>query len=200
MQLTKEQIEFLNKVVKGVHKTTESGFEEHCLSWKLNSNGEVDVDGSVNMYYMNLTEIPVKFGSVNRSFNCSYNQLKSLKNAPKSVGGYFDCSDNQLTSLEFAPTSVRGDFSCYNNQLTSLEGCPTSVGRDFYCVYNNLTNYFKNIKEEDFPHWDKLNWCVGWWTILDEYPFLINIAKKYITKDDLKMCLNKYPQTKIYLE
>ena len=77
MQLTKEQIEFLNKVCDG--------------SWKLNSNGEVDVYGNVNMRNMNLIEIPVKFGSVWGNFDCyyNYNNLTSLKNAPKSVGGIY---------------------------------------------------------------------------------------------------------------
>ena len=104
MELTKKQIEFLDNVCGGRSK------------WKLNSNGEVDVTGSIYMRYTKLTKIPVKFGS---------------------VGGYFVCSINQITSLENAPTSIGGNFLCHNNQLT---------------------NYFKTTKEEDFPHWNKLNW------------------------------------------
>ena len=140
MELTKEQIEFLDKVCDG--------------SWKLNSNGEVDVDGSVNMYYMNLTEIPVKFGNVKLHFRCSKNNLTTLKN------------------------------------------CPNYVGDKFTLQYNNLTNYFKNIKEEDFPHWDKLFWG----DVIREYPFLINIVKKYKTTSELGLYLGMYPQTKLYLE
>ena len=164
MELTKEQIEFLDKVCHG--------------TWKLNSNGEVDVDGSVDMRGMNLTEIPVKF---------------------VSVDGYFDCSCNNLTSLVGSPTSVSDDFDCSDNNLTSLDGYPKSiVGGDFYCSNNQLTNYFKNTKEEEFPHWDKLRWDGVWWDILKEYPFLINIGKKYVR--NCRECLDKYPQTKIYLE
>ena len=141
IQLTKEQIEFLDVVVSG--------------TWKLNSNGEVDVKGWVGMQGMNLTEIPVKFGSVWGDFNCSKNHLTTLKNAPKSI-----------------------------------------VGGRFYCSNNQLTNYFKNIKEEDFPHWDKLYWGF----IIEDYPFLINIGKKYMTKDYLEEYLERFPLTKIYLE
>ena len=140
MELTKEQIEFLDMVCYGIKY------------WKLNSEGKVDVDGSVDIGNMNLTEIPVKFGIVS------------------------------------------GNFWCFNNQLTSLKNAPTSVGGNLYFAKNPLTNYFKNIKEEDFAHWDKLDWD---WT-LKEYPFLINIGKKYIK--DLKGYVDKYPQTKIYLE
>ena len=139
MKLTKKQINFLAKVVKE--------------SWVINENGEVDVYGSVDMTNMNLTEIPVKFGS---------------------VSGSFYCSNNQLTSLEFAPKSVGGNF---------------------YCSRNNLTNYFKNIKEEDFTLWDRLNWNI----VLQEYPFLINIYKNYTTQEDLKGYLEEIPQTKEYL-
>ena len=159
MELSKEQIEFLDRVVEG--------------TWVINSNGEVDVDGDVFMDYRNLTEIPIKFGRVN---------------------GYFSCSENQLTTLKNSPTSVGEDFWCSYNNLTSLEGCPISVDDDFYFYDNPLTNYFKNIKEEDFAHWDKLDWD---WT-LEEYPFLINIAKKYVK--NLKWWVDNYPQTKIYLK
>jgi hypothetical protein len=73
MQLTKEQIEFLDKVCYRM--------------WTLNENGEVDVEGSVNMNSMDLTEIPVKFGRVEGSFYCYYNNLTTLKNCPDYVEG-----------------------------------------------------------------------------------------------------------------
>ena len=183
MQLTQEQIEFLDKVCKG--------------TWKLNPNGEVDVDGNVYMGYMNITEITVKFGSVGGHFECSNNQLTSLIGSPKSIEyGDFICSHNQLTSLIGSPKSIIGGyFYCLHNNLTSLDSCPTLIEGGFGCSYNNhLTNYFKNIKEEDFLHWDKLYWG----DILRKYPFLINIAKKYIK--NLKVYVDRYPQTKIYLE
>ena len=163
MQLTKEQIEFLDRVCDGRDK------------WKLNSEGKVDVDvGSVRMDGMNLTEIPVKFGSVSGSFICNNNQLTSLKNAPMDVGGVFYCDNNELTSLEFLPMSFGGGFLHVHN--------------------NPLTNYFKNIKEEDFPHWDKLSW----YDVLIKYPFLINIGKKYVK--DFRLYLKNFPKLKIYLE
>jgi hypothetical protein len=203
MQLTKEQIEFLDKAVKG--------------TWVVNSEGKVDVDGWVDMSGMELIKIPVKFGKITGHFNCfnnsltslefapSYvggdficynNNLTSLEFAPSKVGGYFDCSINLLTSLEFAPSKVGGYFDCHNNHLTSLEFAPSKVGGDFYCYQNHLTsNYFKNIKEEDFKHWDKL----GWRWVIEEYPFLINIAKNYVNKEDFIGLIKEYPKTKLYL-
>jgi hypothetical protein len=135
--LTKKQIKFLNTVCCGNR-------------WTLNENGEVDVDGWVNMSNMKLTEIPVKFGRVEDWFDCSVNKLTTLKN------------------------------------------CPTYIGGNFWCQGNNLTEYFKNIKEEDFPHWDKLRWA---W-MLEECPFLVNIAKNYCDREYFKIFLNRFPKTK----
>jgi hypothetical protein len=169
MQLTKEQIEFLDRVVKMNLNATKP--------WILNSEGKVDVDGRVDMSKMNLTQIPVKFGKVDGGFNCSR---------------------NKLTSLEGCPDYVSGSFLCSENNLTSLEGCPDYVGGDFYFGVNNLNHYFKNIKEEDFKHWDKLYW--RWWNMIEEYPFLINIAKNYvINKETFIVLIKDFPKTKIYL-
>ena len=162
MELTKEQIDFLNKVVKGG-------------TWTLNSDGKVDVRGSVNMKNMTLTKIPVKFGK---------------------VSGYFVCSNNHLTTLENCPDEVGSGFYCRYNNLTSLEFAPSEVGGGFYCQGGNLKNYFKNIKEEDFKHWGKLN--LYWW--VKEYPFLINIVKNYVNKEDFIGLIKEYPKTKLYLK
>jgi hypothetical protein len=169
MELTEEQIEFLDKVCFGREKFQSEGevwafetgsvknpvkFGREC--WELNSNGEVDVDGDVDMSNMNLTEIPVKFGR------------------------------------------VEWDFSCANNRLTSLKNCPEFVGGIFNCHSNNLTDYFKSIKEEDFTLsvWLSL-YCFD---ILGEYPFLINIGKKYWKRDELVFYILNNPQIKFYLE
>jgi hypothetical protein len=225
--LTLEQIEFLNRVC---------GNNDNC-NCTLNSDGSVDVDGSV---YLNngLYEIPIKFGRVRGHFNCSNNQLTTLKNAPNwvggsfycshnnitslefapsKVGGNFDCSYNNLTSLEFAPSKVMGYFECSHNYITTLKGCPSYIIGDFDCESNLLTSlknspdwisgtfwirnnplkdYFKNIKEDDFKHW----YNFYWWENIQEYPYLIDIAKKYIDKDLMLKLIRDFPQTKLYLK
>ena len=82
----------------------------------------------------------INFGKVTGDFNCSYNNLTSLKGAPTEVGGSFRCYNNQLTSLEGAPQKVGGGFNCHANKLISLEGAPQNVGGDFYCNSNQLTS------------------------------------------------------------
>jgi hypothetical protein len=160
MNLTKEQIEFLNKVVDG--------------TWTLNSEGKVDVDGSVNMGGMKLTKIPVKFGRV-YSFDCGDNNLTTLENAPEICDYRFDCWDNNLTTLDYIPKII--------NERVTFFG-------------NNLTNYFKSIKEEDFKHWDILYWD----DVIEEYPFLINISRKYVGENWFIDLIETYPKTKLYLK
>ena len=106
----------------------------HCIhgTWE-EVDGKVNVEGWVGLINLNLTELPIRFGTVSRFFGCHHNQLTSLAGAPTSVGGGFSCDNNQLTSLAGAPTYVGGDFYCYENQLTSLAGAPTTLGGDFSC-------------------------------------------------------------------
>ena len=83
-------------------------------NYTINSKGEIDVDGNVDLFNKDIKELPYKFGKVNGYFSLGNNKnLISLKNCPDSVGGYFSC-----------------DFC---SKLDSLEGCPKEVGGVFYC-------------------------------------------------------------------
>ena len=101
-------------------------------------DGLYNVKGDVDLI-KKVEKLPVKFGMVTGTFNCSYNMLTSLKGCPKQVGGTFYCYHNNLTNLKGAPTQIGGNFSCSKNNLTSLKGCPTHVGGHFVCdmkLYN----------------------------------------------------------------
>ena len=88
--------------------------EMRIKNYTINSQGEIDVDGCVNLSRKDFEELPYKFGRVTGYFSLeSCKNLISLKNCPNHVGDYFSCS------------------SC--RQLDSLEGCPKEVGSDFYC-------------------------------------------------------------------
>ncbi len=98
------------------------------------------IKGNLDLSEKDLTELPdLSKVTVEGDFNCSHNQLTSLKGAPRKVGGDFICDYNTLTILQGAPQEVGGDFSCSCNQLTSLVGTPKEIGGTFYCGYNQLT-------------------------------------------------------------
>ena len=111
---------YINEAWSGVKKHTNNAeIEAWCeemgiKNYTINSKGEIDVDGNVDLRLNKFKELPYKFGTVKNFFSLDgCKNLKSLKNCPDEVGGYFGCSH------------------CL--QLDSLEGCPKEVGGDFYC-------------------------------------------------------------------
>ena len=104
----------------GVKKhTNNANIESWCdemgiKDYTINSKGEIDVDGGVNLSHNTFKELPYKFGNVGGNFLLSYcKNLISLKNCPNHVGDSFGCS------------------GCI--KLNSLEGCPSYVVWNFYC-------------------------------------------------------------------
>jgi len=77
----------------------------------------VNVTGSVHLNSIDLTKLPIKFGTVGGDFWCFENKLTSLKGAPNEVGRDFYCSYNNLTSLEDAPEIVGRVFDCSHNKI-----------------------------------------------------------------------------------
>ncbi len=111
-------------------------------SYEINEDGSIDVDGSLYLRNLSLTELPLEFNYIHGNFYCSYNNLTTLKGSPKHVGGEFYCSDNELTSLEYCPIEVEGTFSCRKNKLTSLEHSPKKVEGHFIFSENNIRDLY----------------------------------------------------------
>ncbi len=88
--------------------------------------------------------IPVQFYHVVGQFDCSVNQLTSLKGCPQIVGGHFVCYKNQLTSLEYGPQVIKDYFYCQYNHLTSLEYFPEIVTKGVYLYLNTQLLKYKN--------------------------------------------------------
>ena len=92
----------------------EMGIEKYTI----NSQGEIDVDGDVDLSRRYFKELPYKFGVVKGFFNLDgCEKLISLKNCPNETNGYFSCSN------------------C--TKLDSLEGCPKKLSRSFFCFNCN---------------------------------------------------------------
>ena len=112
---------YINEAWSGVKKQS---YEQEVKSWceemgiqnyTINSKGEIDVDGNVDLMYRDFKELPYKFGKVTGYFDLSEcKNLTSLKNCPDEVGSMFDIS------------------GC--SQLNSLKECPKKGGSDFWCM------------------------------------------------------------------
>ena len=113
---------YINEAWSGVKKQSlKSNTEDWCEkmgieNYTINSKGEIDVDGDVNLFNNDFKELPYKFGTVTKSFDISSNKnLTSLENCPYFVGVYFSCSSCKvLDSLNGCPKKVGGDFWCYD--------------------------------------------------------------------------------------
>jgi hypothetical protein len=96
-KLTKDQEWILNRLTKG--------------NWVQTPKG-VDILGSINFNYQELTKLPVKFNIIHDNFYCCFNKFTTLEGAPRKVYGNFACQGNPLISLEGAPILVNGLFWC----------------------------------------------------------------------------------------
>jgi ribose 5-phosphate isomerase RpiB len=144
----KEKIMIFKDMNNLTNKEIEDILDELKIkNYTIYKDGTVDVNGDVYLTSLGLTKIPVKFGKVTGNFNCSNNQLTSLKNAPKEVTGYFDCSCNKLTSLKNAPEKVGRSFDCSFNNLTTLEYAPKEVNGYFNCSYNKVDLDYESYKK-----------------------------------------------------
>ena len=119
-------------------------------NYTVNDDGSIDVNGSVDLYGYQLTELPLVFNKVTGNFDCDYNNLTSLKGCPRWVGGCFSCNKNQLTSLEFSPDYVGGSFDCYTNQLTD-NYYDMEIGGYFYTSLEQ-----DGLTEHNYNEWRKL--------------------------------------------
>jgi hypothetical protein len=168
-------------------------------NYTINDNLTVDVSGNVNLFNKQLEEIPFKFGIVNGTFDCSYNELTSLEFSPNKVVGYFDCNHNKLTSLEFCPQKVSGHFICSYNELTSLEFCPKEVGVDFDCSYNQLNDLLYIPSEVKEKVYLEANKSLGKYQEIRLYEDLMKANKLYKLEKELsnKLSINKKKINKV---
>ena len=111
---------YINESWSGVKKQSiKAEIEAWCdeigiEKYTINSQGEIDVNGYVDLSRRDFKELPYKFGKVKGWFDLGEcKNLTSLKNCPNYVDWFFRCSDcPQLDSLEGCPKEVKYNFFC----------------------------------------------------------------------------------------
>ena len=127
------------------------------LNYSINPDLSIDVEGSVDLYNLKLSSLPLRFSRVGGGFFCQNNNLTTLEGGPREVGGHFVCFSNRLTTLEGGPREVGGYFDCSSNRLTTLDGGPREVGGEFYCSYNpvyEIVDKFLDHRKEVLKVWN----------------------------------------------
>lgn len=102
----------------------------------------VNVDGDVNIPYLEEQVLPVSFGTVKGNFNCSQTNLKTLQGCPKIIAQDFNCASNQaLKTLLGGPEYVDGNYICSFNDLHDVKGIALRIGWNFLCHKNPALEY-----------------------------------------------------------
>jgi hypothetical protein len=128
--------------------------EKYLYNYSINPDDTIDVNGDVKLWNRlgDMKKLPVKFGKVSGSFDCSVNKLTTLEGCPNYIDGMFNCNMNKLTTLKgIEKCEIFGNFWCYNNPkippenyiyiLTSKIGGNIHTGND---TINNILNTYKN--------------------------------------------------------
>ena len=120
----------------------------NITNYTINPDGSIDVAGDVNLWGKGLTELPLTFNKVTGYFNCSFNNLTSLKGSPSWVGGNFNCIYNDLSDLVGSPKEVGGNFFCGENEkLITPKGCTEKIGNEFNCKNTPLSSIFNGVDQ-----------------------------------------------------
>ena len=126
-------------------------------NYSINQDLSIDVEGHVNLGYLKLTSLPLRFSRVGGGFFCQNNNLTTLEGGPREVRKNFNCHNNLLTTLDGSPREVGGYFDCSSNRLTTLDGGPREVGGEFYCSYNpvyEIVDKFLDHRKEVLKVWN----------------------------------------------
>lgn len=128
------------------------------LDYTITPEGKININGSIDLSYSNLSSFPVRFGIIQGSFDISHNKFTSLIGGPDEVSEGYYCNSNQLTTIDECPkttlfscsynqlTSLKGISSevtmvfCNNNKIDTLEDCPSNITGSFLCNNNLLTS------------------------------------------------------------
>ena len=76
----------------------------NIIDYTINIDGSIDTDDNVDLDYLILTKLPLKFNKINGYFDCSRNKLTTLKGCPEKVNGDFYSDNNEK---KFTPSYIR---------------------------------------------------------------------------------------------
>ena len=85
--------------------TTKDQVVQLCKKYKIknysiNPDFSIDVEGNVNLSYLSLKSLPLRFSRVEGYFDCRYNLLTTLEGSPREVK-YFYCSHNPVSEIVY---------------------------------------------------------------------------------------------------
>ena len=169
---------------------TDEEIHELCRKYEIsnytiNEDKSIDVDGSVHLVGEGLHKLPLKFRNVRGYFDCSFNNLTTLKGAPETVGDNFNCSNNKLKTLEGSLRRVSGYFDCsWNKNLMSLEGISPTIHGNLYCNGTPFYYFWDNFLNEDKSLIDSF---VEEWDVIHEDTVIIEVLEGWMEDNNINI-------------
>lgn len=119
---------------------SKEALEQLGIDYIEQDDGRLLVKGDIDLKGQKLDVLPdLRAVIVEGYFDCSCNNLTSLKGSPLEVHNNVFCFRNLLKALDGATQKVGGGFYCSNNLLVTLKGGPREIGwGDFNFSYNKL--------------------------------------------------------------
>jgi hypothetical protein len=96
----------------------------------INDDFSIDVMGSVDLQFQNISEIPlyIQFGNIRGNFKLGRSSMKTLKGLPRWVQLNVRIFNDNLSSLKYAPDEIDGVFSIvFYNDIDKLEWSPKFI-------------------------------------------------------------------------
>jgi hypothetical protein len=116
------------------YKETKNWLDEMKIKkYTINDDLTVDVDGSVFIVH----------------FFSDFNKIPFIPIQFNTINGNFDCSHNNLTSLKGCPFKIKKDFNCHNNDLKDINDLNSKI------LFKSIRFHLKWIDEIKQDVWDK---------------------------------------------
>ena len=119
-------------------------FEKIDNKFIINSYTDVNISGQ------KIEKLPFKFGTIDGSFDCSFNKLISFKNAPEYVLHDFLGVCNNCDDITFLPIHVGNNIDISFNPISSIKTLLSTFG-------GHLIHNIKHKTIEDVKHLYKPN-------------------------------------------
>jgi hypothetical protein len=112
-------------------------------NYTINDDSTVNINGDLNLFGHELTNIPIHFKEITGTVDLGNNQLTELPLLPKEIKS-LGVDANKLENLLGCPEIIHNHFDCSSNNLISLKGGPEKVYGS-YEAHDNMIEFYQNV-------------------------------------------------------
>lgn len=114
----------------------------------INDDLTVDVKVSVDLSFLDLTNIPIKFRNISGYFYCNDNQLTDFSFMPDIIASHCNIGYNKVNTINYLPKTIGGDLFFNDMDLNEIDLSNTIVRGDIIGMNNKLDKIKFNNNQE----------------------------------------------------